>query len=207
MPACDNVKQMKTPTAYSGMSAFVCPLNIQTITPAIRPRATMPFENASLSPRAASCLGMYPSFASGWQWKAALNGLGAVATGVVSILQVVTKFIEGAWIVVLIIPLIIVLLERYRINLDDAVDLGRLRTEEGEVAAVADEDHHHRYEHIGRHAEGHPRLSDSAKIDDGQQSDRKKAEPHSVRNQRVVRRRNCRDSTRDRHCNRHDVVG
>jgi len=48
----------------------------------------------------------------GWQWKASLNGVGAVATGIVSVIQVVTKFIEGAWIVVLIIPLIIVLLRK-----------------------------------------------------------------------------------------------
>jgi amino acid transporter len=48
----------------------------------------------------------------GWKWKAALNGVGALATGIVSILQVVTKFIEGAWIVVLIIPLIIALLRK-----------------------------------------------------------------------------------------------
>ena len=48
----------------------------------------------------------------GWRWKAALNGIGAVATGIVSIIQVVTKFIEGAWIVVLIIPLIILLLRK-----------------------------------------------------------------------------------------------
>ena len=48
----------------------------------------------------------------GWQWKAALNGLGAVATAVVSVVQVVTKFTMGAWIVVLIIPLIILLLRR-----------------------------------------------------------------------------------------------
>ena len=50
--------------------------------------------------------------APGWRWKAALNGIGAVATGIVSIIQVVTKFVEGAWIVVLIIPLIIVLLRK-----------------------------------------------------------------------------------------------
>ena len=48
----------------------------------------------------------------GWRWKATLNGVGALATGIVSILQIVTKFIEGAWIVVLIIPLIIVLLRK-----------------------------------------------------------------------------------------------
>jgi amino acid transporter len=48
----------------------------------------------------------------GWRWRAALNGLGAVATAVVSVVQVVTKFTTGAWIVVLIIPLIILALRR-----------------------------------------------------------------------------------------------
>jgi len=52
------------------------------------------------------------SRAPGWRWKAALNGIGAAATGIVSIIQVVTKFVEGAWIVVLIIPLIILLLRK-----------------------------------------------------------------------------------------------
>jgi len=46
----------------------------------------------------------------GWRWKAWLNGIGAVATALVSLVQVVTKFTHGAWIVVLIIPLIILLL-------------------------------------------------------------------------------------------------
>jgi amino acid transporter len=46
----------------------------------------------------------------GWRWKATLNGIGAVATGIVSVIQVVTKFTTGAWIVVLIIPLLIFLL-------------------------------------------------------------------------------------------------
>jgi amino acid transporter len=48
----------------------------------------------------------------GWRWKALLNGFGAVATALVSIIQVVTKFTTGAWIVVLIIPLIILLLQK-----------------------------------------------------------------------------------------------
>jgi amino acid transporter len=46
----------------------------------------------------------------GWQWRAALNGLGAAATGVVSIIQVWTKFTTGAWIVVLIIPSLVFML-------------------------------------------------------------------------------------------------
>ena len=48
----------------------------------------------------------------GWRWRAALNGVGALATAAVSVVQVVTKFTMGAWIVVLIIPLIIVLLRK-----------------------------------------------------------------------------------------------
>ena len=39
-----------------------------------------------------------------------MNGAGALATGLVSIVQVFTKFTHGAWIVVLIIPLIILML-------------------------------------------------------------------------------------------------
>lgn len=48
----------------------------------------------------------------GWRWRAVLNGLGAVATAAVVIVQIATKFTSGAWIVVLIIPVIIVLLRR-----------------------------------------------------------------------------------------------
>ena len=43
----------------------------------------------------------------GWRWKATLNGVGAVATGLVSIIQVVTKFTTGGWIIAFIIPVII----------------------------------------------------------------------------------------------------
>ena len=46
----------------------------------------------------------------GWRWKATLNGAGAIATGLVSIVQVWTKFLHGAWIIVLIIPLLIMML-------------------------------------------------------------------------------------------------
>ena len=43
----------------------------------------------------------------GWRWRAALNGVGALATGIVTVIQVVTKFEAGGWIVVVLIPLII----------------------------------------------------------------------------------------------------
>jgi amino acid transporter len=46
----------------------------------------------------------------GWKWKAWLNGIGGVATGLVSLIQIVTKFTSGGWIVALIIPSFVFLL-------------------------------------------------------------------------------------------------
>ncbi len=47
---------------------------------------------------------------AGWRWRATLNGVGAAATAIVTIIQVVTKFTTGGWIVVLLIPAIIYML-------------------------------------------------------------------------------------------------
>ena len=54
----------------------------------------------------------------GWGRRAWLNGVGAVATACVAVVQVATKFLAGAWIVVLIIPLIILLLRRIHRHYD-----------------------------------------------------------------------------------------
>jgi amino acid transporter len=43
----------------------------------------------------------------GWTWKMAVNGVGALGTGVVLGIIVATKFIHGAWIVILLIPLFV----------------------------------------------------------------------------------------------------
>ena len=45
----------------------------------------------------------------GWRTKAAINGLGAVATGVVLCVVVESKFTQGAWIIVLLIPALVIL--------------------------------------------------------------------------------------------------
>jgi amino acid transporter len=44
----------------------------------------------------------------GWRWRMCVNGIGAVVTGVVLLTLAVTKFGEGAWIVVVVIPLLVV---------------------------------------------------------------------------------------------------
>ena len=64
MPACEIVKSMKTPTAYSGMRAWVLPLAATTSDAATSPSATMPIENASRSPRKLNWRGKKPSMAS-----------------------------------------------------------------------------------------------------------------------------------------------
>jgi len=43
----------------------------------------------------------------GWQWRMWINGVGALVTGVVLLTLAVTKFVEGAWIVVVVIPVLV----------------------------------------------------------------------------------------------------
>jgi amino acid transporter len=50
----------------------------------------------------------------GWQGKAALNGIGALATGTTAIVIGISRFIEGAWITVMVIPLLVAVFLRIR---------------------------------------------------------------------------------------------
>ena len=50
----------------------------------------------------------------GWQWKAAINGFGAVATCIVMIVFGIVKFADGAWIVVLLIPVLVAVFSRIK---------------------------------------------------------------------------------------------
>jgi amino acid transporter len=43
----------------------------------------------------------------GWRGRAAVNGVGATATGVVTAIVILTKFAEGAWIVIVAIPVFV----------------------------------------------------------------------------------------------------
>jgi amino acid transporter len=43
----------------------------------------------------------------GWQLKAALNGIGALATGMTALIVGFSKFVEGAWITILLIPALV----------------------------------------------------------------------------------------------------
>ena len=59
----------------------------------------------------------------GWRWRAAINALGAVATGTVMVVVGVAKFALGAWIVMLLIPLLVAMLwavHRHYARVDEA---------------------------------------------------------------------------------------
>ena len=49
-----------------------------------------------------------------WRFKIGMNAFGAVCTFVVMLILMVTKFVEGAWLVILAIPLLIILFFRIR---------------------------------------------------------------------------------------------
>jgi len=44
----------------------------------------------------------------GWRWRAVINGIGAASTFVVMVIVVATKFTEGAWMVIVAIPIMVI---------------------------------------------------------------------------------------------------
>ena len=46
-------------------------------------------------------------FDSGWRWKMMVNGFGAVCTAIVMMIFASTKFLDGAWVVLVLIPLLV----------------------------------------------------------------------------------------------------
>lgn len=44
----------------------------------------------------------------GWQWKIAVNGFGALCTTLVTLIFAITKFVDGAWIIILLLPTIVI---------------------------------------------------------------------------------------------------
>jgi amino acid transporter len=50
----------------------------------------------------------HPSYDGGWGWKLAINGLGAITTALVTLIFAITKFADGAWIIILLLPVIVI---------------------------------------------------------------------------------------------------
>ena len=47
-----------------------------------------------------------------WPWKSIINGAGALVTGTTLVIVIFSKFFEGAWITVLVIPLLVLLFQK-----------------------------------------------------------------------------------------------
>jgi len=79
----------------------------------------------------------------GWHWKAMINGTGAVMTLVTVFIIAVTKFMSGAWIVVLVIPTIIyIMLRIHRHYCTVAERLGIPNEDLGKISLDARYSHH-----------------------------------------------------------------
>ncbi|WUA46328.1 APC family permease [Streptomyces sp. NBC_01367] len=65
----------------------------------------------------------------GWQAKAALGGFGALLTGVSAVVVTATKFTEGAWLIVLALPLLVLGFEKVHrayTEIGERLELGRI---------------------------------------------------------------------------------
>ncbi|MCC5464305.1 APC family permease [Pelosinus baikalensis] len=67
---------------------------------------------------------------SGWLIRAAVNGIGAVATGLVVIIITLTKFSHGAWAVLVFIPVMVFVFKKIRSHYDDMAEQLHLPLEE-----------------------------------------------------------------------------
>jgi amino acid transporter len=65
-------------------------------------------------------------FDPGWRWKMLVNGFGAVCTGIVMMIFAITKFKDGAWLVLILIPTLVTIfyaIRRHYLQLADDLSL------------------------------------------------------------------------------------
>ncbi len=65
-------------------------------------------------------------FEPGWRWRMLLNGFGAICTAIVVMIFAITKFMDGAWVVLILVPLLVTMfyaIHRHYIRLADELSL------------------------------------------------------------------------------------
>ncbi len=60
------------------------------------------------------------SRSQGWRWRSIINGIGALSTGTVLIVISLTKFVHGAWVVLVVIPTLVILFLRIHRHYEEA---------------------------------------------------------------------------------------
>lgn len=77
-------------------------------------------------------------YESNWRWKYAINIVGSITTGIVFVILVATKFLDGAWIVALAIPLLVLLFHRIHRHYERvAVSLSTEKFAEADLPEIA----------------------------------------------------------------------
>jgi hypothetical protein len=67
-------------------------------------------------------------FESGWWWKRAVNAVGAVTTALVLLVLIATKFVDGAWLIVVAVPGIVWMLRATSHHYERVAEALRTRT-------------------------------------------------------------------------------
>jgi amino acid transporter len=75
-------------------------------------------------------------YEKGWRWKKTVNTVGATTTGIVFVILLATKFVDGAWIVALAIPLLVVMFHKIHQHYEQVAD--SLTTEDFDEADLMD---------------------------------------------------------------------
>jgi amino acid transporter len=75
-------------------------------------------------------------YEKGWRWKKAVNTVGAITTGIVFVILLATKFVDGAWIVALAIPLLVFMFHKIHQHYEQVAD--SLTTEDFDEADLMD---------------------------------------------------------------------
>ncbi|MFO7663445.1 MAG: hypothetical protein R6X18_12745, partial [Chloroflexota bacterium] len=77
-------------------------------------------------------------YESGWRWKFLVNRFGSIVTAIVLVILIFTKFLEGAWVVVVAIPLLVLLFRMVNRHYQDvAVSLSTRDLSVGDLAEIA----------------------------------------------------------------------
>jgi amino acid transporter len=77
--------------------------------------------------------------AAGWEWRATINGVGAVLTLAAFAVELISKFTEGAWLVVIVIPLFVVMFWRVHVTYDRIgalLELGRMPPKPRQIGSL-----------------------------------------------------------------------
>jgi hypothetical protein len=78
-------------------------------------------------------------YESGWRWKRAVNIVGSMTTGIVFVILVATKFVDGAWIVALAIPALVFMFHKIHQHYDHVSQcLSTRELYEGDLNHIAD---------------------------------------------------------------------